>query len=462
MKAFEEKCKFKNIVNLNNKKTTNRKWGIENKRRIFPSTFCLRSSAIPSILPIILFNLNLLLPFSANSQQALSITEFLAAAKDEATVLLQQNEVDFLNNTSHDLPWIEKVEFRTRTDEFDFSQQEYVLRLSPHSPRERKSQQKYHNSNIRLHETGQALSIEKGLKKRYELIIDLMYYEELLNKKTALKLVHEDKINVLKKSVLHVGADINDLIDEEEAFNSLERDIFRIKGTLKSIQREIQIRMKKEAALQLDVKGILNVDDIKLLSPDFFEINTAAHLTLALQKDKVELIQNQYELEDAERRNMFRFVETKYEGKADDIFREKFSVGIGIRLPIKGAAKLKLNELKLEQLKAENKNQVLEITLKNEKIKLLDKLQNLLAEYELISKQKEGSQANFSMKQYVNLADVSAYTLLKIRESLLHKDLQLNRIKYKIYDQYIQLLHLSGKMGTLPLRNYLSTGLDTF
>ena len=447
---------IKNIVNLN-------RWKAEGRRQARTSTFRLPSSIfLRPIFTIFLLSIALLLSFSANSQEVLSVNEFLATAKNEATVLLKQNEVDFLNNTSHDLPWVEKVEFRTRTNEFEPSQQEYVFRLSPHSPRERKSQQKYHNTNTRLHETTQALSIERSLKERYELIIDLMYYEELLDKKKALKLVYEDKINVLKKSVLHIGADINDLIDEEETFNSLERDIFIIKGKLKSIQREMKLRVEKKEDIQINVEDVLGIDEVKLLSIDFFEIKTVEHLGLALQQDKVELIQNEYELEDAERRNMFRFVEAKYEGKTDDIFREKFSVGIGIRLPLKGAAKLKLNELKLEQLKAENKKQLLETSLKNEKGKLIEELQNLLKEYDLISSQKEESQASFSMEQYGNLADASAYTLLKIKENLFRKDLQLSKVKYKIYDQYIQLLHLSGKIGALPLRNYLSVELDTF
>ena len=86
----------------------------------------------------------------------------------------------------------------------------------------------------------------------------------------------------------------------------------------------------------------------------------------------------------------------------------------------------------------------------------------LLKEHALLQQQLENSQARFSIDQYTQLADVSAYTLLKIKESLLQKEKDILQKEQDIYETYLDLIQLSGVITERPLRNYLSVDLENF
>ncbi len=86
----------------------------------------------------------------------------------------------------------------------------------------------------------------------------------------------------------------------------------------------------------------------------------------------------------------------------------------------------------------------------------------LVKEHALLQHQKENSQARFSLDQYTQLADASAYTLLKIKESVLQKERKILEKELEIYETYLDLVHLSGVITERPLRNYLSNDLENF
>ncbi|KAA3632399.1 MAG: hypothetical protein DWQ02_14830, partial [Bacteroidetes bacterium] len=96
----------------------------------------------------------ILLPFlKLSGQTPLSVKTFLGTSDQQNTLEYQDKIVDFLNNNSFKMPWIEEVEIRSRTHDFELARQEYIFRVTPNSPRQRWAQKKYHNSSIRALET---------------------------------------------------------------------------------------------------------------------------------------------------------------------------------------------------------------------------------------------------------------------------------------------------------------------
>ena len=51
---------------------------------------------------------------------------------------------------------------------------------------------------------------------------------------------------------------------------------------------------------------------------------------------------------------------------------------------------------------------------------------------------------------------INPLNLLKIKESMINGDIQLNRINYLILSRYIELLDVRGKLSDKPLKNFLS------
>jgi hypothetical protein len=396
------------------------------------------------------------------SQNTLSVKDFLATSEFQKELTLKDKEINFLKTTSHDFPWIEQLEFRTRTKDFEISQQEYIFRATPNSPRQRWTQKKIHDNNILSHEIDQQLLLEDALMDRYEIILDLYFCEQLIASGRQFTLVYEDKINVLRKNVTLSNFDITDLIKTEDDLNSLQLEILNLENTKVILQNIAMELSATKDSLSLDYQNFINIEDIKTFLSNTTAFNTNQHILLTEQQTKIAQLQNEYELEDAERRNILDFVESRFEGQTADFLRERFSVGIGLKVPLKGSSKLKLNELKLDQIKAENEQEELEWELERKQNEGNQKLDFLLKEHALLQLQLENSQARFSIDQYTQLANVSAYTLLKVKESLLQKERDILQKEQNIFETYLDLIHLSGIITERPLRNYLSADLENF
>lgn len=408
-------------------------------------------------LLIILFS-----SLNAISQAPLSVNSFLATSRTQKEMLHQEKIVQFLQRTAYQMPWIEQVELRTRTHDFEISQQEYIFRVTPNSPRQRWAQKKYHNSTIRTGEMEQQFILGEALLDRYEIVAGLYFCERLIRVKKEFFLVYEDKIHTLKKSALLSNFDITDLIKTEDDRNDLQMELLNLENTRSGLQTLVKLISGSEDSLDLNQDHFIGLEEIKNILPELYGFPLEQHPLLARQSARIEMLQYEYNVEDAERRNVLDYVESRYEGQRKDFLRERLSIGFGFKLPLKGSSKLKLNNLKLEQLEAENKQEALSYDLQMKKEEYISKMQALLDEHALLLKQLETSQARFSMDQYPGLADATAYTLLKIRESLLEKELDIVKKEQEIFEFYLELLHLSGIVAEQPLRNYLSAGLEAF
>ena len=71
---------------------------------------------------------NVFVPTLSNAQNTLSTSDILSSAKQQYVLSLQQQRIDFLKNSTHKLPLVDEMEFRTETNDFKLEEQQYVLR----------------------------------------------------------------------------------------------------------------------------------------------------------------------------------------------------------------------------------------------------------------------------------------------------------------------------------------------
>ncbi len=405
----------------------------------------------------------MLLPFlNLFGQTPLSVKTFLGTSAQQNTLEYQDKIVDFLQNTSYKMPWIEEVEIRSRTHDFELAQQEYIFRVTPNSPRQRWAQKKYHNSSIRALETERHILLEEALLDRYEIIAGIYFCNKLIEAKKAFILVFQDRINTLQKSGSYSNFDITDLLKTEDDLYDLEMDILNLENTRTNLQNLVGLLTESADTLLIDEQNFIRVEDIKSTLPELYDFSPEQHPLLANQQAKIDMLQHEFNVENAERRNILDFVESRFEGQPDDFLRERLSIGIGFKLPLKGSAKLKLNELKLEQLEALNKEEEITYELLFEKAEFVNKMDHLLKEHTLLLQQLEKTNERFNSGDLVELSDAAAYTLLRIKENILEKELAIVKKEQEIYETYLELLHLSGVVAKPPLRNYLSANLENF
>jgi hypothetical protein len=89
-------------------------------------------------------------------------------------------------------------------------------------------------------------------------------------------------------------------------------------------------------------------------------------------------------------------------------------------------------------------------------------MNHLLREHNLLNRQLEKTRERFSNNQLIELTDATAYTLLRIQQSILEKELAIVKKEQEIFETYLELLHLSGVAASEPLLNYLSADLERF
>lgn len=409
-------------------------------------------------LPVLL----LLLPLWNFAQSPISVKNFLASSRQQNTLEYQERVASFLENTSHKMPWIEEVEVRSRSHDFDLAQQEYILRVTPNSPRQRWAQRKYHNSTLRAADSERLMLLEETLLDRYDIAADIYFCNELIRAKKAFIPVFQDRINTLEKSGSFSNFDISDLLRTEDDLYELEMEILELENARSALQSIVGIMSQSSDTLLIDEENFIKIEDIRNILPGLYNFSMDQHPLLLLQKAKIDLLAQEFNVEDAERRNVLDFVESRFEGKQDDLIRERVSIGIGFQLPLKGSDKIKLNELKLEQIEAANKESAIEYDLNMERVETINAMESLLKEHSLLQQQLDKTRQRFSSEKLLELSDATAYTLLRIKESILEKELALVEKEQEIFETYIELLQLSGVVAREPLINYLSTGLENF
>lgn len=395
------------------------------------------------------------------AQTALSTSDFLKNAQSETAIIYQQARVDFLKNGTYEIPVIDKLEFRTQTDENDWKQQEYRVRLSPSGRKERKEFQNFHQSEIAFAATEERAILQNALVNRYNLLVDWQDLSQSLVLLRQHQLVVEDRIMVFKRQALTVDFDVANLIDAEDVLHKIQQDILEKELEQKQLENIIQRDLNLTTELQIDTSNWLTFAQLKTAVNDFKTVATT-HPNLVERQSKIALINAEEQLEIARNQQWFDFVETRYKNDDKNPIGDEFSIGVGIRIPFKNQAQLDLNELALDRLDEQNNLELKTAELADNINEIQEKLALLFQQHDQILQQMQASQAQFSLDQFKKTGNANPLTLLKIQENLLKRQVSLQKLEARAFEYYVDLLDLTGRVVEVPLRNYLLEDFATF
>ena len=233
-------------------------------------------------------------------------------------------------------PWIERTEVRTETREFDLPLQRYTLRLIPNTPGKARAQADL----ARLHTARPAFDVGETQcderRRRHEDWLDLYFIDRELTLTEGLDSVLADRATVLDRQTAALDFDWSELIDLRRSRTDLALRLLR----LQTERRTLLERYGLTAAV-LDFSGFPTPEQLSQSRP-------APQIALdAKTTYELELIAAEINLERAEQRQYVDFLQAEYRGPQDDLFRERFSVGLGLQLPTDGNRKLKIRELEM-------------------------------------------------------------------------------------------------------------------
>lgn len=405
----------------------------------------------------------LISPFLLLAQDVLpsiGSTQILESAWLSPSYLQRQQELSFLNETKMVLPFLEELEFRTETQEFALDRQEYAMRLQINTPRQRKVASAVKQQEISLRSVAVNETLEQLLYERYKLVLKIaleQQQQQHLNKQQAW---FSDQKTLLQR------------LFEQDGQSALE-DLLKLEDKQLVFTKEQLENQQNLALLELELAGILTnasntdpkVQTIDLPSPDQLAdqlvINQSASITLPwevqAQAVETELLKLEAAGELADQKNLLQFLQFRYTGDNDPLLQDRFTVGAGLRLPFRNTNSLKLQYLELEQLEEEHQRLELLAEWTTELAAAEAQFASDLMQYQDLQEELNKFQQQYGPVYLRDIGVTDIQVLLQAQGGIFHRQqLCLDQAEL-VYESYLEVLLLSGRLTQQPYRNWWSS-----
>ena len=378
--------------------------------------------------------------------------EFMLAIFEDITTRSTSSS-DSTHAISFKAPIIEEYEFRTETNDFDLDEQDYLIRVSPSTRKIRRAQHKVFEGYLSKPGVDfQSLQLD-FLSDAYHYWIDHYISSSLESLYEEQEVVLEDMMTVVKRQLIFEETDFSDVVKVQTDQKELNLNKLKNSQNLQMYNLPAQF-----IGAEYQFEDIISVEQIKNFVTNFDPASVENPTKIASQNYKKLQVENELELEEAEAKRILRFAEISYSGPHGDPFREKVSLGVGLRLPWDGDNRLKMKELELElhNLKTEERidGDLLFVKVSRARFDLLESIRHYEEQLALKESIEESNMELLASLKEANNNN-PAY-VLEFKNQLL--ELNIERIKplRDIYEQYIKFLDDSLLLGQMPLKNYLS------
>ncbi|MEQ8714583.1 MAG: hypothetical protein RIC80_16300 [Cyclobacteriaceae bacterium] len=405
----------------------------------------------------------LLLVYSFQSDTSqISTSDLLRTAFHDTEVKYQESQIEYLNNNPLTTPLIDEVQFRTETRDFDLERQQYALRVSPNSIGQKKYSKAYYQNMLSEFDTRWDEALNKALKDRYLLLIDLIKTRRYLGAQQQQQLVLEDRITVLRKNANAVGFDYQDLIDAENEFQKSRLDMIDLEEDEARYQQQAMDLLGSSTPLTINASGLIDVEFINGFLETLPHSADSSNLNISRNQNNLRQAELEYLEERAQSKNILDFVQAEYRNDEKEGAIEDFRIGVGINLPVTKSSQSKLNRLSLERLEQENDLQTYKLDLQRELDISRSKLEVLIKKYETVNTFIKSSDTENSLQKYLSIEGISPLTLLGVQESILDNELRLYSLEKDIFQEYINLLDKMGLLVQRPLVDYFTKNRVSF
>ena len=407
------------------------------------------------IFILILVSFFVSVPFSHGDP--LTINRFLATAESDHQLENHSELLEYMLTAPESTPYVDRIEFRTETEEFDIRKQKYALRFHLRGLGETGCSKKIFKTSAKAVRAEHESLFNSILKKRYELVLDFLETLSLLNMNKELLAVYDDEVSVLRKmSVRDLSFDIRTLVSAEDRYVALHLDIVKLENKVNAVIEEIRTLAGYHDEIMFDDKLLIGPENIGEMLLNLQPVPNPDSIRIRYQRLKTELAENRYLFEKAKNRKYFNFLKLEYDADKEEDMKQAVSVEVGFNLPFVNPDREDINRRKRNWLeeKLEYEDDKRDIS---EKIRSLSaSLKRLVRQHHILSERQPESNAEISFKKYMGMEGADPLTLLKIRESILQSKIRLNRISYLIRRQYIELTDIMGRLSEGPLKNHLS------
>jgi len=392
----------------------------------------------------------------ALAEEPLTIHSFLMSAKDDYHVKNHKELMDYYKQAPKSTPYLNRVEFRTETESFDFYRQKYQIRLYPKGWGETSQNRNLYDATNRVYEIEQQELFSAALMNRYGIVLNYLRDKSLAKIIKALLEVQNDRLYVYrKKSTALNNFDVQEITKADADYVELELDLIALEDSLINAERKVHEHIRKNVLISFEDSKILSVDDIK--KQVIASHSTQIDIQNFLKEDqgKIRLAEAKYRLEIAKERDYFNFFVLEFDTQDREEPRRAFSIGFAIKLPFIHPDRDDVLRRKIDVLEEKVKYEEAKMKFRERLFTLSRHVLRHIEQYHVLKKRQEHSEANVSLKQFLQMDGVDPLTVLEIKESVLKGEIRLAKLNSTIRSEYIELMYLLGKFAQKPLKNYL-------
>lgn len=380
----------------------------------------------------------LALCYTGYGQSTISLDEFL---KNSITPHLS---TDAPSSIRFKPTWLDQIDFRTQTDEFEPDRQQYTFRFTPSSAGVRKAQKRL----FQLSEE-QALDEQNSfhwnyIEETYEALLDMYELSRKLSIKEELLSVLSDKEQVYTK-LIQAGQSLpKEWISTQQAITQLQVEVFQHKEWLQTLS---------SAQQTIDWSSLIAADSISSIVEQLDKTDNFTFDQKTRSLD-IQLIESEIQLKKAEGKKIFDFFQLEYRGPTNNTLEEKVSLTAAFQFPFSNKRKLQVATLAIEKEIAQEKAIARQEWNEHRVQKLIQRLQLLTKE--LAFMQEVEDQQNQQASALIQGVTTTPLLALGQQEKTLERQLDLLKVELRIYRTYLDYLELTERLYQLPLQNYLS------
>lgn len=406
-----------------------------------------------------LFTIGFIIGSYALSAQS-DFGSFIRAAQQDPAVSMFDLQVEYLNSKPYRLAPVQKLEFRTESNQLDRDRQEYALRLNPANPWELRQ------NNLYFKELRSSLALEKGivlkevLMDRYTLIIELVTYVGLRDLAQQKLELTQTSLSMLEKQQLSGYFDGEDYVDLklEEMDKSVDVDdaTFEAENAARKVTA-----LFPEASVTIKSWKLADVISIAQIEKLLDSLNTAMPeaTSLSYYQKKIDLADRELKLE---KNNInFGYLQAKYEDFRIDQGRKPWSLGLGVTIPVFNPNKGDMAKRKLESIESQQELKEAKVELGKDQVRLREQLKDLIASYRKIEDKIAALNVSSLAKTLNTMQKSNPVAGVRFQGNLIKLEELALKLRQNILITYTEWLASTDALQQLPLTNYLSRNLET-
>ncbi len=400
-----------------------------------------------------------LLILSWKAEAQVTMEDFLLAAWQEPAIKSISDQDNFLNAKPYQLAPIQKLEFRTKSNQLDRTRQDYALRLTPSNPWEVKRTNQYFKTYQEVLKLDKQRMLKESLMLRYNAIINWLYYDEIRNLKEEDKLTTEKLLSILEAQRYSGFFDAKDYVDLK--LTLVEKTIELEEARFNSDNQQNRIEILQGSVMMQPVdwveKKVLTIALIEAVV-DTLIGSASATGEIAYRQKKIELANREWQLEKSNLN--IGFVQPEYEQFRLDQNRRPWSISMGLIIPIFNPNKGDMTKRKLEAIEAQGDLIEAKDEQQTGQTWARTKIKSLVKRHHEIDSLASKLDINTLAQRLQVINDSNPISLVRVQNNLIKIKATQARLKHEILLTYIEFLSYSEVLQAQPMVNYLSPDLS--